>query len=388
MKQLPSRRIAAGAALLIVAWHGTAPREGASAHPPAAAAITPLHGSDREGGALPSRAPASLLPAPPTAESPSDPRVQRCQDDISAAMKVRVAELTQAGTARGQAVAALFDVDMVADADVLAGMARQSKRLAALAKDHPDDRLLVWLGALQCRGEYQCDERAALEQTLRADADNMAAWLLAVERALAGGDEAEADAMLQQAARAPRLDFYWREQGLLVTGAFAALKVPSCEPVRQQMGQAMGVEGSVEPEDVVAMFAMASAVAMTMPLGASRLCPTRGPIPAARLPACRAIFVRMAEGDELVTQSIGLSRMHAWAQTPSERAMWRERYRNHLWLMEESAKLSRPAHAHMMLEHGEIAFLTALLEEQGRWPAPAGWLPENRVLRARLEGSP
>ena len=68
--------------------------------------------------------------------------------------------------------------------------------------------------------------------------------------------------------------------------------------------------------------------------------------------------------------------------------MWRERYRNHLWLHQESGKLSRPAHARMMLEHGEIAFLTALLEEQGRWPAPAGWLPENRFLRAQLEGSP
>jgi hypothetical protein len=367
--------------LLIVAWRGDALRKSTSVNQPVVAAATPLRGSDREGGIPASPASAPSIPAVPTAGPQLDLRVQRCQEDISAAMKVRVAELTQAG-------AALFDMDMVADADVLAGMARQSKRLAALAKDNPDDRHLVWLGALQCRREHGCDERAALEQVLRTDADNMAAWLLGVERALAHDDEAEADAMLQQAARTPRMDFYWREQGLLVTGAFSALKVPSCEPVRQQMRQAMGIDGPVGPEDVVAMFAMGSAVAMTMPLGASRLCPARGPIPAARLPACRAIFARMTEGDELVTQSIGLSRMRAWAQTPSERAMWRERYRNHLWLMEESGKLSRPAHARMMLEHGEIAFLTALLEEQGRWPAPAGWLPESRFLRARLEGSP
>jgi hypothetical protein len=303
-------------------------------------------------------------------------------------MKERVAELTQAGSARDLAVAALFDVDMTTDADVLAGMARQSKRLAALAKDSPGDKLLLWLGALHCRREHQCDERAATAQALRADADNMAVWLLAVERAMARDDEVEADAMLQQAAKAPRMDFYWREQGLLVTDAFSGLKVPSCDPVRQQMGEAIGVDGPVGPEEIVAMFATASAVAMTMPLGATRLCPARGSIPATRAPACRAIFGRMADGDEVLTQAIGISRMSAWARTPSEQATWRERYRNHLWLQQEGRKLSQPAYARMMLEHGEVSFLTAMLEEQGRWPAPAGWLPEDHVLRARLEGSP
>jgi hypothetical protein len=391
MKQLSLRRIAAGvgcAALLIGAWHGAALRKSPGATQPGTAEVVSLKEGGRENRASASRASTPVISVAPTARPQPDLRVKRCQDDIAASMKERTTELTHTGTARDLAVAALFDVDMTADADVLAGMARQSKRLAVLAKNNPHDRLLVWLSALQCRREVQCDERAAVEQALRADADNMAVWLLAVERAMARDDETEADTMLQQAAKAPRMDFYWREQGLLVTDAFSGLKVPSCESVRQQMGQAVDVDGPVGPEEIVAIFATASAVAMAMPLGATRLCPARGSIPTTRLPACRTIFARMAEGDEIVTQAIGISRMSAWAQTPSERVTWRERYRNHLWLQQESRKLSRPGHARMMLEHGEIPFLTAMLEEQGRWPAPAGWLPEDHVLRARLEGSP
>lgn len=316
----------------------------------------------------------------------ADPRVQQCHKDFAAAIKARAAGLARTSDPRARAVAALLDQDDAVTAEAHAQQMKQRwQALSAAAERAPDDALLAWLDATHCRREDQCDERAATDRLLRAEPDNAAVWLLAVSRAMERNDEPAADAWLKQAARAPRLDFHWNDLGLLVVDAMSGLSVPSCEAVPHLLGQAMGVDGTVTPDDMVAIYAVASTSAMPLHLGAHRLCPSRGSIPAARLPACRAVFARMAEGDELVSQSLGASRMLAWAETPGERAEWRERRRNLMWLQQEVAKHWRPGQTRLIFEHGEMAFLTALLEEQGRWPAPRGW-PADPALKARLDG--
>ncbi len=389
--QLRWRRIALGlacTALLVAAWQG-APRQEQSHAARRAQPAAPAQAS----GAPPPRdahrldpgaaAPASTLQA--MGEPPPDPRVQRCEEDFQAAAKARIAELARSDSARDQAAAALFD--FMPGGAPIPDPTHQSKRLTALAKANPDDRVLAWAAAVRC-GHGQPCERAAVERVLRVDGDNMAAWLFAMDRALGRNDEAEADALLHRAARAPRLQLFWREPGLLAIDALSGLQVPSCEAAREDMGRALGLDGPMGTDDLATVFALATAAAVPMPLGATRMCPRRGSVPAARVPACRAVFARMAEGDELISRALGISRMRAWARTPAERAAWKERQRDFLWLQQEAHELRRASRIRMMLEHGEAPFLQALLEEQGRWPAPAGWLPENEHLREELERTP
>jgi hypothetical protein len=106
------------------------------------------------------------------------------------------------------------------------------------------------------------------------------------------------------------------------------------------------------------------------------LCAPHKPIATHRLPACRALFTRMAGHSTLLFQMIGVRGMDTHATNAADRAYWRERRRNLAWLMKESpGMVNTPSHQHLLWEQGEVPTLIAMLEAAGRWPAPPGWLP-------------
>jgi hypothetical protein len=383
--------VAGGILLLWVAVAGVdrraAPAASATrAHSIPAAGAKPLSPRTRAAARATRSATAADHAADGQAWAARDPRVQRCQRDLDAATRARVAALARSDDERAQAVAARLQPFEPGEAGGLRQRTQQQlARLAVAAQRAPDDVQIAWLYAARCHAQDQCDQRAAIDRVLRLEPDNMAAWLLALEQSDPRDQQAQA-ALLQRAAAAPRLDWHYGALGMLVIERLTPLRVPSCD-VPELLGAALGSRQPLAVDGAVAVTA--GAVALTLPLAAGTrtpLCPARGSIAAARLPACRAVFARLADGDDLVSRLIGTTRMLAWAQTPAERAHWSERLRNLLWLQEQDANLMPPGYMRLVLEQGEVPTLIALMEEQGRWPAPPGWLPENPALRAQLAG--
>ena len=100
----------------------------------------------------------------------------------------------------------------------------------------------------------------------------------------------------------------------------------------------------------------------------------------ARLQSCRAVLSRLADGDTLLAQGVGVGAMLGLAeQLPAaEAAAWRERYRQHRWMMEQYAQMAMETdHATLLarLSEGEVRSVQAELLRRGRWPPPADWQP-------------
>ena len=100
----------------------------------------------------------------------------------------------------------------------------------------------------------------------------------------------------------------------------------------------------------------------------------------ARLQSCRAVLSRLADGDTLLAQGVGVGAMLGLAeQLPAaEAAAWRERYRQHRWLMEQYAAQAMHFDSAKILAtmaEGEVASIRARLARRGQWPPPADWQP-------------
>ena len=100
----------------------------------------------------------------------------------------------------------------------------------------------------------------------------------------------------------------------------------------------------------------------------------------------------MAEGETLIDHAIGLGTLvRLSADMPAEdAALWRERYRQHRWLVEprnmEFAWDARQAYARMT--EGEVRTQQAQLQRKGLWPPPADWLPDDPHARGLILGAP
>lgn len=69
-----------------------------------------------------------------------------------------------------------------------------------------------------------------------------------------------------------------------------------------------------------------------------------------------------------------------------EAAQWRERYRQHRWLMEQRdvALDFDMSKAYARMTEGEARTHQAELQRQGRWPPPADWLPKDENARSLI----
>ena len=296
-----------------------------------------------------------------------------CFDAHARAMHVRAAQLGGSADARDRAVHAL-SLGVRTDE---AGEQQQARALARLVVAAPQDRWIAWLHVQACHAP-SCDRQAAVQGVLRLDPDNALSWMLAVDEEKRRGDLVQADRLLERAARAPNMEMYWEYTARQATQRLGAIAWPPvCRPVAAGIGETLALDRPATSEDLVISQAVNFAGLQMPPLTSTLgLCPPRKPIAAHRLPACRALFIRMAGNSTLLFQVIGVRGMDTHARTAADRAYWRERRRNLAWLSQESPGLvNTPAHQHLLWEQGEVPTLIATLEAAGRWPAPAGWLP-------------
>jgi hypothetical protein len=291
------------------------------------------------------------------------PQFRQCQHDYVRAVQSRAQVLATSADARERLGAVLMTrtAAMMAAGD---GMRAFRQALASAAERAPDDALAAWLHAIECRSDEQCDVLAATNHLLQVEPGNGAAWWLAIDVAISRDDTAQADALLQQAARAARFDLHWGETARLTRLSIGPLSpTPACEQASDDMAVAQAVVNA----------------GMALPPlgGILKLCPPRGAVLPGRLAACRSMFLQMTRSDELLPYMIGVRGLAAHAATLAERAQWRERLRNAEWMLRQGGTLLSSTLAPMTWEQGEVPVLIALLEEAGRWPAPANWQPDD-----------
>lgn len=251
------------------------------------------------------------------------------------------------------------------------------RELEVAVAQHPDDTLMQWLHATRCLESERCNEAAILEPLRHRDPGNSAPYLLALDAAVKRADLVRAEVLLAEAARQARVNVYWgRLSKRIVEVVGPTGDVPACG--RAAAGpNPLNLDLPRTLQENVEAFAGAVGAAQTIPVsGMLRLCPVSSRIPETRLPACRAMFAQMASSDTLLLHLIGAKGMWKNASTPVEQAHWSEVVRNVEWMKREGYPLLRAAQQSLLWEQGEVPVLIALLEGQGRWPAPPDWQPD------------
>jgi hypothetical protein len=313
----------------------------------------------------------------------------RLHDEISAALQAHLQILAARGQPRDRLDIALLlpllDRDSVADPAL-------RRDALALARDAPGHRALVaWLEAIGCIDIEACDASVARLQQL--EPDNAAAWLLALElqaTAQTSAREAESQlALLKQAARASRYDDHLADASRETLRALQPVHWPPLDrhgetAVREMLQLPESVSGSALRPALMATYA----TAMDIPpyRATDEACaPDTALRPGSdRLGSCRAVMSLMADGDSLIAQVLGTTRMVRLTPDGPEAAHWRERLRQSHWLRAQWPKIGSPALSYAIREQGEVPAVRAELERRGLALPPAGWLPEQPRARSLI----
>ena len=280
-----------------------------------------------------------------------------------------------------------------------------ARLLAGLAAGAPDDAELLWLHATACQPDHGCDAPGAARRMVAAAPDNLAHWLLLIGSTARYPDGEkpwtsqpsnmdELGRLLDAAAQASTK--YASHHGEAFLVAYAAMEdlpvPPSCNSsqlmaARRAVAQ-MGMSGLEVPMDSTGIAIGAATAALTYAPThhlVQRMCQQPALAPT-RLQSCRAVLSRLADGDTLLAQSVGVGAMLGLADhlPAAEADAWRERYRQHRWLMEQYAAQAMHFDSAKILTtmaEGEVASIRAQLAQQGQWPPPVDWQPKEAGKR-------
>jgi hypothetical protein len=296
----------------------------------------------------------------------------RCQRDYQGALRLRIEALAASADTHDRLGGALL---VQLQLDKSATDYRRS--LDAIIEAVPDNILAVWLRAHACGSEQGCDANAAAQHLMQLEPANGAAWLPALDLAMRADDIIRAEFLLQQAARAKRFDLHWGETAQLARKAIGT-PAPTrvCTAAAAAIGEALELGRPGTPDDL-ALASASNVPALPALHYFFALCPLHEAIPSSRLSACRQVLQRMADSDTLLAHMVGVRGLATHAATEGERTRWREELRNAEWMQSQGGPLLRAAHLPLAWEQGEVPVLIALLQESGRWPAPAGWTPDH-----------
>jgi hypothetical protein len=248
---------------------------------------------------------------------------------------------------------------------------------AAVARRAPDDPLSAWAHAHDCREAGACD--VAFNRLARIEPDNAAVWLLAYSRARKRGDYAAADAYFARAGQAKYYDMHWGDAALFLRDVLPSTPVPEC------VAELADTEAPGTYPDTFALMAatMATMIRDIPPLviepcGRQQLRPGD----AGQLARCRAVYRLMADSDTMLARSFGAGRMVELTAGDPEHAYWRERVREHAWATETGYALPQEEPFIAPWERGEWSVLVERMRRAGKWPVPAGWLPQHPYRRS------
>ena len=268
----------------------------------------------------------------------------------------------------------------------------ESSLLAAAAASAPDDAEIAWYRASRCRKHADCDRGQAIGRLLELEPDNLDGWLMAVQHATERGeDEAALQALMQRAAQARHYDPRDGETFVRLYQALRDIPLPrSCNVnfPSQIWGTVSRSPPGLTSEDMAIMSAMAvSAAEIKAYVPITKLCGSQATAQAPeRLDACKAILAKLASGNSMIDQWVGAGGMVELTAGMPEGGEWRERYRNLRWLIENQSndfRYDSGAVVRRMTE-GEIPIRQEELAAQGRWPAPADWLPQDERARSLI----
>ena len=284
------------------------------------------------------------------------------------------------------------DIDRMQPSELQRIMARRQLqadqallRAAALAPEQPG---VLFLAAAQCGAGAAC--RGVQQALLAAEPDNMAAWLMEMGWARLRDDQEGGRIAFEQAAQATRYDTHADTRLQVMVDAYGDSPLPAeCSSKQEQaaMRRETGMRHDFGVLDQALLLANASR-ALPAYIDISRQCvpQTSEAVAEPRRAACRKILARMADGDTLIEQSIALGAMVQLLADAPEASAWRQRYREHHWMLAQMADTS--VHSMMRMEDyalEEVRAYRALLEAAGRWPPPIDWLPADEHARSLFQ---
>jgi hypothetical protein len=367
-------------ALGVVAWLFTPE---AMVRPQAAPHALP---SDRPHAAdtLPAVRPPSAGISGTAATNGDSPAIAACTSAYRDAMRTRL-ELAEASTdARTQLIAAALAQMLYEDPEESA--VRSGTALARARELAPEDMLVAWTAAISCYPAIGCDRGEAVNELLRLDGNNAAAWLFALSEATLRQDHVAIDKALDAAARAPRYDSHFGELPLAAMAWMRTVPYPrECRQVAAELGRHLDLARPATSDDHRASLA-APMMSVEPFSGVVRACkPDDAGASPRRVRDCIAVYARMAGSDALITREVALKMLVQYTANLPEGVQWRERMRAQEWLMEQVRFRQVPTDWMMgMFALGEVPMLEATLARTGRWPPPRGWLPRNPRARALI----
>lgn len=252
----------------------------------------------------------------------------------------------------------------------------------------PDDPQARWLAMMRCTSQDTCMRvDAALTQ---AEPNNTVVWLQVMEHAQKRGDRAAMADAFAHAAAASDYEGHVGSTALLVVDAYKDLPTPeSClDPRVQRFAQAIGFPGlAVKPADVVAgMARFAELPPVSNYTALQGYCATSEILlEDSRRSACGRIYTLMADNDmSAMGQRLAIRNAIQLTEGEPEQAQWRERYRQHQWLIEHYAN------GVMMLDPldaalDEMGAVRTRLQAEDKWPPAANWLPDDKYNRSLIQ---
>lgn len=400
MKTPPNRVAVVALVLLVLAcigvWWWT--RADGVGQDPNGTGAASADGREPKIGALDPQAVTSTARAKPGTTSKA---VEQCGKEIMVAIRERTRQLAVRDDAPSQLAFGLMaqfateeDQMKVAIADPGQWMKQQRQvtqralgRARELAPAHPD---VAWLAAQHCFDGEEC--RGVQQALLASEPDNMAAWLAAMSWARARSDDVALGQAFARAAKATHYDTHRGATFQAVTEAYTGLPMPSsCKEasVRAAMRKEMPGMRNFDAMTFVEMSALAGENAQVISASAlGNMCDAdqSAPISSMRRKDCIGIYTGMATGGTLVEESIATSNLVRLTRDSTEGAAWRERYRNQQWMWSQIT-VDRAAWEQLQVEDyvfGEVEALQEVLRTQGRWPAPADWLPQDERARSLI----
>lgn len=315
--------------------------------------------------------------------------LEQAQSDYLSALRIHLKTLADRGDPHSQLQLALLLPLSQPDSISEQLLAARQRALGKAAAAPGQEGLVAWLQAMDCFEREDCGLQPALSRLQQVEPDNAMAWLLALEDAArSDADPAQLDRYLRLAAQADHYDDHLTDSS---RETFKALEQVAMPPMTSEAEAALRkvakLDGSPHEHDGHRLIVAALATPMTFPpyRATFELCkPQAVPAESPRTGDCRAVLMLMADGDSLLAQAMGVSRMVQFAAGGRDDAYWRERLRESHWLRENFARFDSPAMLRAVRELGEVPAARAELERLGESRPPPGWLPQSVNGRALI----
>jgi hypothetical protein len=313
-----------------------------------------------------------------------DPATAVCQHSLLSDFDSIRREIDPTTSPQDAAALALL-VPQTSAGEVERAMRTMSRLLGEASARWPADQELAWLHAMHCETHSGCDYDRALAHLVNIDADNAAVWVQVAGHARRRGDHAAESAALSRAANAP---FHDARSGLVYMRVRPKLTGLSVRPdclvrLESEIGTQLNAE---QMRDMIASSAD-SAFGTPSYEGVAGCNPDLAPLPDQRRRDCEILLRRIADGDSLLEQTLGVGMLLRLNVRFFDQVALRERYRQLLWLQNAipDAASSLQFISRAWVE-GEVNFLRGVAIREGRWPPPEGWLPDSPAQRALILG--